>query len=192
MTNLMGKILNLPLRCQPSSLDQLFGVFADFDRFEEQVPLRYLQDRLQGLPLKRHDVAGYVAFDEGYYQRHLLYEGRAFRALILCWRSGQRSPIHNHTGSHCFVKVIAGTATEIQFSRSDCGLLFPREMKQVRMGESTVCQDQEMHQVGNLQSAWHDLVTLHVYSPPLQQMELFSLKESVFADYDGLLAGPRQ
>ncbi len=127
-----------------------------------------------------------------YYQRHLLYEGKAFRALILCWGSGQRSPIHNHTGSNCFVKVIEGAATEIQFSRSDCGLLFPREMKQVRAGESTVCQDREMHQVGNLQPAGHDLVTLHVYSPPLQRMDLFSLKESVFADYDELLAGPRQ
>lgn len=192
MTNLMGKILNLPPRCQPSVLDQLFGVFADFDRFEEQVPLHYLQDRLQTLPLKRCDVAAYVAFDEGYYQRHRLYEGRAFRALILCWRSGQRSPIHNHTGSNCFVKVIEGTATEIQFSRSDCGLLFPHEMKSLRAGESTACQDHDMHQVSNLQPAGQDLVTLHVYSPALQRMDLFSLKESVFADYDNLLAGPRQ
>ncbi|MFO1429802.1 MAG: cysteine dioxygenase family protein [Candidatus Competibacteraceae bacterium] len=192
MTNLMGKILNLPPRCQLSTLDKLFGVFADFDRFEEQVPLHYLQDRLQALSLERRDVGAYVAFDEGYYQRHRLYEGRAFRALILCWRSGQRSPIHNHKGSNCFVKVIEGTATEIEFSRSDCGLLFPREMKQVRAGESTVCQDNEMHQVGNLQPAGQDLVTLHVYSPPLQRMDLFSLEESVFADYDDLLAGPRQ
>ena len=192
MTNLMGKILNLPPRNQLSALDKLFGVFADFDRFEEQVPLHYLQDRLQALPLKRRDVAAYVAFDEGYYQRHLLYEGRAFRALILCWRSGQRSPIHNHTGSNCFVKVIEGTATEIQFSRSDCGLLFPHEMKSLHAGQSTACQDHEMHQVGNLQPAGQDLVTLHVYSPPLQRMDLFSLKESVFADYDDLLAGSRQ
>jgi cysteine dioxygenase len=192
MINLIGELLNIHPRSQPSALDQLFGVFADFDRFAEQVPLHYLQDRLQALPLKRSDVAGYVAFDAAYYQRHRLYEGKAFHALLLCWCSGQRSPIHNHTGSTCFIKVIEGAATEIQFSRSDCGLLFPRAMKLLHMGEASVCQDHEMHQVGNLQSAGHDLITLHVYSPPLQRMELFSLKESVFADYDSLLTGSRQ
>ena len=192
MTNLIGEVTNKHSRSRASAFDKLLGVFADFDRFEEQVPLHYLQERLQALPLKRSDVAGYVAFDEAYYQRHLLYEGKAFRALILCWGSGQRSPIHNHSGSNCFVKVIEGTATEINFSRSDCGLLFPSETKQLREGESGVCQDSDMHQVGNLQPAGHDLVTLHVYSPPLQRMDLFSLKESVFADYDNLLAGPRQ
>lgn len=192
MTNLIGELVNKRPRSRASALDKLLGAFADFDRFEEQVPLHYLQVRLQAIELERSDVASHVSFHEDHYQRNLLYEGKAFCALILCWSGGQRSPIHNHTGSNCFVKVIEGTATEIKFSHSDCGLLFPYEMKQLRAGESCVCQDSDMHQLGNLQPAGHDLITLHVYSPPLQRMELFSLKESIFADYDSLLAGLRQ
>ena len=192
MTNLIGEVLNKHSQSRISALDKLLDAFADFDRFEEQVPLHYLQDRLQAIALERSDVASHVSFHEDHYQRNLLYEGTAFCALILCWNSGQRSPIHNHTGSNCFVKVIEGTATEIKFGRSDCGLLLPREMKQLHEGESCVCQDSDMHQLGNLQPSGHDLITLHVYSPPLQRMELFSLKESVFADYDSLLPGSRQ
>ena len=85
------------------------------------------------------------------------------------------------------MKVIKGTATEIGFARSGCGLLFPRRIQELREGESCTCRDLEMHQMGNLQPQDHELITLHVYSPPLQHMELFSLDESIFAEHEKLL-----
>ena len=187
MTNMIENIGYSCSTVEPPALDRLLGIFADFNRFEEQVPLPYLVDRLRGVPLKCSDVAEYVSFGEAFYRRNLLYEGNAFRALILCWSSGQRSPIHNHSGSHCFVKIIKGTATEIQFAQSGCGLLFPNRIRELREDESCTCRDLEMHQMGNLQPDGQDLVTLHVYSPPLQHMELFSLNESVFADHEKLV-----
>lgn len=167
-------------------------IFADFEQFAEQVPLDYLREQLQPLELARSDVAGYVSFNDTHYQRNLLHDGRACRALILCWRDGQHSPIHNHAGSNCFVKVIAGTATELQFAYDDRGLLIPSKIQTVGAGESCVCRDSAIHQLGNCQAGGQDLVTLHVYSPPLQRMELFSLKEPVFTGYEHLFSSVRQ
>lgn len=193
MTNLIREVIYKRWRSTPKTrFDRLLDAFADFERHEGPIPLPYLKRRLRGLTLRRDDVAEHIAFRDSFYQRNRLYDGDGFQALILCWRSGQRSPIHNHAGSNCLVKVIEGTATEIQFAYSDCGLLLPRHARRLRPGDVGACQDRAMHQMGNFEPAGRDLITLHVYSPPLRRMELFSLTDSVFANYDNLLTCSRQ
>ena len=50
--------------------------------------------------------------------------GRRTRRSCLCWRNGQRSPIHNHRGSNCGVKVLRGVATETTFARAANGMIY--------------------------------------------------------------------
>ena len=40
---------------------------------------------------------------------------------MLCWKNGQRSPIHDHTGSSCGVRVLRGTLTETLFELAPNG-----------------------------------------------------------------------
>lgn len=35
--------------------------------------------------------------------------------LILVWTPGKESPIHDHTGSHCVMKVLQGSLKETQY-----------------------------------------------------------------------------
>ena len=96
---------------------------------------------------------------------------------MLCWRSGQRSPIHDHAGSSCGVRVLRGTLTETLFEFAPNGHVkatFSRDLP-----EGAVCgsEDADMHQVSNLQAGDADLVTLHVYTPPLRLMHTFSLTD---------------
>ena len=35
--------------------------------------------------------------------------------LILVWTPGRESPIHDHAGSHCVMKVLQGTLKETRF-----------------------------------------------------------------------------
>ena len=39
-----------------------------------------------------------------------------YQAWVMCWRNGQRSPIHDHKGSSCAVRVLRGTLTETLFA----------------------------------------------------------------------------
>lgn len=38
-----------------------------------------------------------------------------FNLMILCWGEGHASAIHDHADSHCFLKVLKGSLTEIKY-----------------------------------------------------------------------------
>ena len=70
--------------------------FAPLDRLQGQLPLRTILDWFERYPLTLDDVAGHLVFRYEHYVRNLLHNGPGYQALVLCWRNGHRSPIHNH------------------------------------------------------------------------------------------------
>jgi cysteine dioxygenase len=54
--------------------------------------------------------------EKGVYTRNLVHRGNGkFNLILVMWDSGNpRSPIHDHSGSHCFVKVLDGTMREVK------------------------------------------------------------------------------
>src|SRR5205807_7632445 len=55
---------------------------------------------------------------------------------VLCWRNGQRSPIHDHRGSSCGVRVLRGTMTETQFAFAPNGHVKALDRKSTRLNSS--------------------------------------------------------
>src|SRR5262245_1769548 len=92
--------------------------FTELCSFAERIPLDALRAWLKQTTLCFDDVQHYLRFHPGHYVRNLMFAGPAFQALVLCWRNGQRSPIHDHTGSSCAVKVLRGCAVETVFDRA--------------------------------------------------------------------------
>lgn len=153
------------------------GGFCDkLDACRARVPLDELTGWLGALEVTLADVADVACFDERRYRRNLLRAGAGYHALVLCWRPGQRSPIHDHRGSSCGVRVLQGTLTETIFERTAAGHLLPRTTHTLRCGEICGSQDADIHQISNL-SADEPLVTLHVYTPPLITMGMYSLTD---------------
>ena len=132
------------------------------DGYAARVPLAALIARLGELEIQLPDVAACVRFGQSTYQRNPLRLGSAYHALVLCWRNGQRSPIHDHRGSSCAVRVLEGVATETQFERSANGLIYPTCSRELREGSILGSQDADIHQMSNLQGAGANLITLHV------------------------------
>jgi cysteine dioxygenase len=98
-----------------------------------------------------------------------------YELVVLCWRSGQRTPIHDHQGSSCAFKVIEGVASETRFVRTDSGLICPAGTKRLEAGYVCAAWDSDIHQVANLELVGKDLVTLHIYSPPFRYYNKYSL-----------------
>jgi len=96
---------------------------------------------------------------------------------VLCWKNGQRSPIHDHAESTCAFRVLRGTATETAFQFAPNGHVWATGSRQHRPGSVVSSQDSDMHQVSNLQDGNADLITLHVYTPPLLWMGTYSLTD---------------
>src|SRR5262245_27333623 len=99
--------------------------FAELDQHQSRVPLKLLDERLREVKIDLAEVEQFVHFGADSYRRNLMRAGPAYHALILCWRSGQRSPIHDHRGSSCGVRVLKGAATETVFERTAAGHIFP-------------------------------------------------------------------
>lgn len=161
--------------------------FKDFlsqlDEFEGRIPLDVLTRALSRLRIEYADISEFAEFGDNTYKRNLAHAGRGYQALILCWRSGQRSPLHDHRGSSCGVKVIKGAATETFFERTPEGMVFATGSRILNEGDVCGSQDDDIHQVSNLQCGGADLVTLHVYSPPLMNMRTFSLTDTTVREF---------
>ena len=156
----------------------------ELDAWRERIPLPVLEEALTKLPICLDDVREFAAFGTVTYRRNLMYAGPAYQALILCWRNGQRSPIHDHRGSSCGVRVLHGVATETFFTRSGNGMIVATGSRELRAPAVCGSEDTDIHQMSNLQAGNEDLVTLHVYSPPLLRMGTYALADPAVRDWD--------
>lgn len=153
------------------------------DEYQERIPLRVLTEGLKQLEVTLAELQPLIQFSPERYRRNLFHAGPAYHALVLCWRSGQRSPIHDHRGSACGVRVLSGEATETVFEMTDEGHVFPVRTRKLAEGFICATQDQDIHQLSNLQPNHADLITLHIYSPPLLVMGQYSLTESLVREF---------
>jgi cysteine dioxygenase len=155
--------------------DTLDPLFRYLDGLQERAPLRELTARLARLEVACAAVSSGIRFSEQGYTRNLLRAGPWYHVLVLCWKNGQRSPIHNHAGSTCGVRVLRGVLTETLFEFAANGHVKAIRSHDLPAGQVCGSADADMHQVSNLQAGSADLVTLHVYTPPLLHMGTYSL-----------------
>ncbi len=164
-------------------VDKLAPLLEYLDGLKAQAPMEALEARLRALDIGVADIAGYAQFSEDHYLRNLVSEGRWYHLLVLCWRSGQRSPIHNHAGSTCGVRVLRGVATVTVFETTLSSHIKAVSSADMHADQVAALQDRDIHQVSNLQEAGTDLITLHVYSPPLFRMDTFSLIDRTVGEF---------
>jgi cysteine dioxygenase len=158
------------------TLRQLFDFL---DGLEERASLKALIAELSELHVFCADFQEYLRFSDQQYARNLVRKGAWYYLLVLCWKNGQRSPIHDHAGSSCGVRVLRGVMTETTFAYAPNGHVKAMGSRDLAAGGVCATQDSDIHQVSNLQAGGADLVTLHVYSPPLLWMGTYSLHDTL-------------
>ncbi len=101
------------------------------------------------------------SFLESQYSRQLIFKTDNVEIILMCWLPGQGTPIHNHGKSDAITLVLEGElsyTTHYENERSVTGTLLPGDIEHIPVGIE--------HEVKNNTS--DKLVTLHVYSPPLE------------------------
>ncbi|XP_007899296.1 cysteine dioxygenase type 1 isoform X2 [Callorhinchus milii] len=120
----------------------------------------------------------YAKLDKYRYTRNLVDEGNGkFNLMILCWGEGHGSSIHDHTDSHCFLKLLQGQLKETLFNWPD---VKSKSQEMSKKWEKTLQENQctyindtvGLHRVENA-SHTETAISLHLYSPPFNSCRCF-------------------
>ena len=149
----------------------LNSIFDRLDQHTGSVPLEELVHELRAHDLTPDDFLAQIHFTDDTYCRNLVRKTDAYEALVLCWRPGQRSPIHDHVGSRCGFRILKGRATEAVYESGSDGNLVSTVSHEYMPGDVCGSQDRDIHEIINATS--DDLITLHVYTPPLADINLY-------------------
>ena len=129
------------------------------------------------------ELQPYLGFKAGNYCRHRVMRNEFVEMLVLCWKPGQRTPIHDHNGSHGAVFVQQGILWETMFDyEMDSGLDY-RSHRELRAGGLTGSELPDIHQLGNPDVSGRDLVTIHIYAQPLGVLKTYKLGSSTIDLY---------
>jgi len=140
-------------------------------------------DRLQRL-VHRLDLSGDLietrtCFAADAYTRNLVCRTPSFELLVLCWRPGHESTIHDHCGSLNAITVHRGALTSRIFAPAPgvpagSGPVVLDHCDTFKPGGGWTGVDRHgIHQLAN--TGTEDLVTVHVYAAPLTTLNVYSL-----------------
>ncbi|KAJ3062090.1 hypothetical protein HDU98_001998 [Podochytrium sp. JEL0797] len=173
----------------------------------ERLEISQIQEAMESYVSNLEEWSQFRHFDVGRYTRNLVDGGNGkFNLMILCWPEGIASPIHDHAGSHCLMKMLEGGLKETRYawpedkgpitslplsllpsitdqSVSDAVDSFGKKGMQVTL-ETPLELDQVayihdkigLHRVSNHTSG--PSVSLHLYCPPYETCKTFDEKTS--------------
>ncbi len=154
---------NMPT-CYEKSIEKLSPLIHYLDSLKTRAELGILAELLKSLHITAEDLAPFCIFEEHTYRRNAIKESSWYTLDLICWRSEQVSPIHDHGISSCSFKIIQGRAVEMQYVHLSNGYVRADVTKTYNEGDVCSTFEKDTHAI---RAAHEDLVTLHVYSPPL-------------------------
>ena len=153
--------------------------------------LRAIEQLLENLnSLTIDDFEGSLEFSNDRYQRNYLRQCPAYDLLVVGWKPGQHSTIHDHRGSACGFRVIQGAGVETSFAQAEGGLVVPEHSTELPTGAVCVAECACIHAVSNPAHATEDLVTLHLYAPAMPRMNEYELAPDARPAWEELIAAP--
>ena len=153
----------------------LGGLVERLSRMSAPPAFEGLSTLLQEVEVTAEELRPHVSFKEGTYAHHRVHLGEHAELLVLCWRPGQRTPIHDHAGSYGAVKVLRGVMWETLFEMGDGAGLVYNSSREWTPGHVTGADVPDIHQLGNPDVSGQDLVTLHLYAPPLTSLNVYKV-----------------
>jgi cysteine dioxygenase len=157
-----------------------------------------IRDYMQAMQLSASELAPYAFFREDFYTRNLVYRDQLFEMMVICWKPGQKTPIHTHNGQLGWMSIAQGEVAvhNYKYMTCDCperqnvvGLDCLGGAHQIELDKlnTDVCTDQtaiytvdklqSIHQIENTDKSQHGVISVHVYSLPFDSCISFDLEK---------------
>lgn len=127
----------------------------------------------RSVDLDQLELGEFRGFDTCRYARNTVELNDAYELVVICWLPGQLSTIHDHGRSNCLYLVVEGEMTEELYGDADTIDGEPELVRSrtFRRGDVTLAAGSDVHRI--VAGEGH-LVTVHVYSPPLEDVRHFT------------------
>jgi cysteine dioxygenase len=112
----------------PSAGSPLAALAAHINELTQTPGLADVKQWFSELLIRRHDYDCHRVFTPRKYARNLIARSEFAELLLLCWRPGHRTPIHDHGGSIGVVMVCEGLLTETMYERAQTGRVKPHNI----------------------------------------------------------------
>ncbi|XP_072288772.1 cysteine dioxygenase type 1 [Eucyclogobius newberryi] len=160
----------------PKSLDELIAILHQIFQ-SDCINVEEVQQIMESYESNPQDWNTFAKSDKYRYTRNLVDEGNGkFNLMILCWGEGHGSSIHDHTDSHCFMKLLQGQLKETLFEWPEGeqkGEMVQKSQRILMENKVAYINDSiGLHRVEN-GSHTESAVSLHLYSPPFQTCQTF-------------------
>ncbi|KAJ2884753.1 hypothetical protein H4R27_001865 [Coemansia aciculifera] len=165
----------LPVKTMQDLVLSLNEAMGNSGLGEDLRTVRQVKQLMHSYVSQSDDWVQHAIYHEGSrYTRNLVDDGNGkYNLLILVWGEGQSSPIHDHAGSHCMMKLLAGELDEQLYAWPRDGALELRRTAPLRTNSVAYMHDKiGLHRIGN-PSLTTRAVSLHLYSPPYNMCKTF-------------------
>ncbi|KAK2156596.1 hypothetical protein LSH36_209g04021 [Paralvinella palmiformis] len=160
-----------------NSLEELIQKLRQIFK-SDKIDVDYVTAVLSSYKSNPKDWKKYSIFDTHRYTRNLIDEGNGkYNLMALCWGESHGSSIHDHSNSHCFVKILEGQLKETRYN-------WPSESQgETEMNPSEISiyeKDQVAYmsdRIGlhRMENPSHVVgsVSMHLYIPPFSSCRTF-------------------
>lgn len=154
------------------SLDELITALSEGERTGYNHIIHSIK-----LPINAFDK--FSSWSNECYTRNCIVNNNKFELILLCWEQGQITPIHDHGGEECWVKVIDGEFREVIYKENEKGELNFVKSSISKSKDVTYMKDfMGFHSLENLSKKRS--MSLHLYAKPIRKCRLFDEKTKTF------------
>ncbi|OAQ23165.1 cysteine dioxygenase type I, partial [Linnemannia elongata AG-77] len=147
----------------------------------KEVDVARVQKLMASYTSNQADWQKYAMFDKGRYTRNLVDDGNGkFNLMILAWPETIGSAIHDHSGSHCLMKILDGELKETLYhwpERKPTAMSVKKETFLKRDTVAYMHDNLGLHAVSNPLKT-QGSVSLHLYTPPYEVCKTFNERSS--------------
>lgn len=156
----------------PQSLDELITALTEGERTT-------FSHIIQSIKFKPNAFDKYSSWSNECYTRNCIVNNENFELILICWCEGHATPIHDHGGEECWVKVIDGEFREVIYKENEEGELYAIKSTVSKPNEVTYMKDfMGFHSLENVSK--QRSMSLHLYAKPIRECRAYDEKTKTF------------
>ncbi len=137
------------------------------------------QNIINRLQLSGEELQSYESWDQSSYSRNCIYSTDDIEILLLCWNSGDITPVHNHGGQQCWVYQVDGSIEEELFTLDNNNDLTSMQTSILTPGVNTyMTGEKQYHRLKN--HTEQRATTLHIYALPIRECQIYNDEDNCF------------